>query len=147
MASSQIAARPSSGHRTLGETLVVVVAYFGLTVYFTWPLFPNMASHAIDGGDYLITTYIQTWVAHSLMTHPAHILNMKYALPGKTCLSWFGQSHWKSVVVRCPYDKCEVFAPCKDKSVFTLFCEQNSASGRLSVPPVFLRSTIPCKVI
>src|SRR5579872_4941930 len=69
------------------ECLLVFVGFFALTIILTWPLFPNMRTHAAQLGDYLLVTYIQAWVAHALATHPTHLLDMNMLYPSRHILA------------------------------------------------------------
>lgn len=69
------------------ELSLVAILYFVSTAFFTWPLLPNLRTRIIASGDYYLTTYIQAWVAHSITTHPTHVLDMNMLYPSKHVLA------------------------------------------------------------
>ena len=71
----------------LAETLFVITLYFAFTAYLTWPLLPKMGNHTIPSGDYYLTTYIQAWVAHAIVSHPTQLFNMNMLYPAKNVLA------------------------------------------------------------
>ena len=79
---------PQKTKRTnLSEILLVLVAFVMATVLLTWPLVLHLSTRAAQLGDYLLTTYIQAWVAHALATHPTQILNMNMLYPSRHVLA------------------------------------------------------------
>ena len=86
--------RTVAGPQWLGEAAVVAVAAIVFTIVLTFPLAPQMGSHLFELGDSKFSTYVHTWVAHILTTHPTQLWNMNFFYPAQGTLAcsenWLG---------------------------------------------------------
>ena len=74
-------------NRAVLEVLAVFAAAVGFSIYFTYPLAFHFGNHLAELGDSRLTTYIHTWVTHTLTTHPLQLFDMNMFYPARNTLA------------------------------------------------------------
>lgn len=68
-------------NRAVLEVLAVVAAAIAFSIYFTYPLAFHLGNRLAELGDSRLTTYIQAWGTHALITYPRQLFDMNMFHP------------------------------------------------------------------